>query len=43
MMPLPLFAASRQRAAATVSDVASWWWTVARYEARELWRALPGP
>jgi hypothetical protein len=40
---LPLFAASRQQAATTVSDLASWWWTVARYEARELWRALPGP
>lgn len=24
-------------------DVLRWWAFVARYEARELWRALPGP
>jgi hypothetical protein len=42
-MPLPLFAASRQRAATTVSDLASWWWTVVRVSARAGWDALPGP
>jgi hypothetical protein len=26
-----------------VSAVAAWWVFVLRYEARELWRALPGP
>lgn len=26
-----------------MTGVASWWAYVARYEARELWRALPGP
>jgi len=26
-----------------VSDVARWWAFVLRYEAREMWRALPGP
>lgn len=26
-----------------MSDVASWWSFVLRYEARELWRSLPGP
>jgi hypothetical protein len=26
-----------------VSDVAAWWVYVIRYEARELWKALPGP
>lgn len=25
------------------AGVASWWAYVVRYEARELWRALPGP
>ena len=24
-------------------DLAAWWVFVLRYEARELWRALPGP
>lgn len=33
----------RPSLAADLSDVASWWAYVARYEARELWRALPGP
>ena len=28
---------------ATITDVASWWWCVARWEARETWRAVPGP
>lgn len=26
-----------------MTGVASWWAYVLRYEARELWRALPGP
>jgi hypothetical protein len=26
-----------------VRDLASWWGYVLRYEAREMWRALPGP
>ena len=26
-----------------MSGVAGWWAFVLRYEARELWRALPGP
>ena len=26
-----------------MTEVASWWAYVARYEAREAWRALPGP
>ena len=26
-----------------MSAVAAWWGFVLRYEARELWRALPGP
>lgn len=26
-----------------MSGVAGWWAYVVRYEARELWRALPGP
>jgi hypothetical protein len=42
-MPLPLFAASRQRAATTVSDLAAWWWCVVRMSARAGWDALPGP
>ena len=26
-----------------MTDLVSWWGYVLRYEARELWRALPGP
>jgi hypothetical protein len=26
-----------------LADVAGWWAYVIRYEAREMWRALPGP
>lgn len=28
---------------ATITAVASWWAYALRYEARETWRALPGP
>jgi hypothetical protein len=31
------------RAWRELRDIASWWLYVVRYEARELWTALPGP
>lgn len=34
---------ARSSLAADLTDVASWWAYVARYEARETWRAIPGP
>ena len=35
--------AAKSPLAATVVDVASWWWCVARMSARSGWDALPGP